>query len=108
MKLNEKVYIKSEFKDLLRSMNVGIVDYIVVYKKEGDKVEYSLFEAMYLLETKKAELQFNQKPVSIDDAEKKFSKIDKKFENIDAYLTYTNLETHKIINDNLWPVLIGR
>ncbi len=38
MKLNEKVYIKSEFKDLLRSMNVGIVDYIVVYKKEGDKV----------------------------------------------------------------------
>ena len=38
MKLNEKVYINSEFKDLLRSMNVGIVDYIVVYKKEGDKV----------------------------------------------------------------------
>jgi hypothetical protein len=38
MKLNEKVYIKSEFKDLLRSMNVGIVDYIVVYKIEGDKV----------------------------------------------------------------------
>jgi hypothetical protein len=38
MKLNEKVYIKSEFKDLLRSMNVGIVDYIVVYKTEGDKV----------------------------------------------------------------------
>jgi len=38
MKLNEKVYIKSEFKDLLRSMNVGIVDYIVVYRTEGDKV----------------------------------------------------------------------
>jgi hypothetical protein len=38
MKLNEKVYINSEFKDLLRNMNVGIVDYIVVYKKEGDKV----------------------------------------------------------------------
>ena len=38
MKLNEKVYINSEFKDLLRSMNVGIVDYIVVYKKEGDKI----------------------------------------------------------------------
>lgn len=38
MKLNEKVYIKSKFKDLLRSMNVGIVDYIVVYRTEGDKV----------------------------------------------------------------------
>lgn len=38
MKLNEKVYISSEFKDLLRNMNVGIVDYIVVYKKEGDKI----------------------------------------------------------------------
>lgn len=38
MKINEKVYIKSEFKELLRDMNVGIVDYIVVYKTEGDKV----------------------------------------------------------------------
>jgi len=38
MKINEKVYVNSEFKDLLRSMNIGIVDYIVVYKKEGDKV----------------------------------------------------------------------
>ena len=38
MKLNEKVYINSEFKELLRGMNVGIVDYIVVYKKEGDKI----------------------------------------------------------------------
>lgn len=38
MKLNEKVYISSEFKDLLRNMNVGIVDYIIVYKKEGDKI----------------------------------------------------------------------
>jgi hypothetical protein len=38
MKINEKVYVNSEFKDLLRSMNVGIVDYIVVYKVEGDKV----------------------------------------------------------------------
>lgn len=38
MKINEKVYVNSEFKDLLRSMNIGIVDYIVVYKTEGDKV----------------------------------------------------------------------
>ena len=38
MKINEKVYVNSEFKELLRSMNVGIVDYIVVYKVEGDKV----------------------------------------------------------------------
>lgn len=38
MKLNEKIYVKSEFKELLRSMNVGIVDYIVVYRTEGDKV----------------------------------------------------------------------
>jgi hypothetical protein len=38
MKINEKIYVNSEFKDLLRSMNIGIVDYIVVYRVEGDKV----------------------------------------------------------------------
>jgi hypothetical protein len=38
MKLNEKVYVKSEFAELLRGMNVGIVDYIVVYKVEDGKV----------------------------------------------------------------------
>jgi len=38
MKINEKVYVNSEFKDLLRGMNIGIVDYIEVYKVEGDKV----------------------------------------------------------------------
>jgi hypothetical protein len=49
MKLNEKVYIKSEFKDLLRSMNVGIVDYIVVYKTEGDKVFFKANSARFHL-----------------------------------------------------------
>jgi hypothetical protein len=38
MKTNERVYVKSDFRDLLYSMNVGIVDYIIVYKIEGDKV----------------------------------------------------------------------
>jgi hypothetical protein len=38
MKINEKIYVNSEFKDLLRSMNIGIVDYIIVYRVEGDKV----------------------------------------------------------------------
>jgi hypothetical protein len=38
MKVNERVYIKSEFKDLLYSMKCGIVDYIIVYRIEGDKV----------------------------------------------------------------------
>lgn len=38
MKINEKIYVNSEFKDLLRGMNIGIVDYIEVYKVEGDKV----------------------------------------------------------------------
>lgn len=38
MKINEKVYVNSEFKDLLKNMNVGIVDYIVAYRVEGDKV----------------------------------------------------------------------
>ncbi len=38
MKINERVYVKSDFKDLLHSMNVCIVDYIIVYKVEGDKV----------------------------------------------------------------------
>ena len=38
MKINERAYIKSEFKDLLYGMKCGIVDYIIVYKIEGDKV----------------------------------------------------------------------
>ena len=38
MKINEKVYVNSEFKDLLKNMNVGIVDYVVVYRVEDDKV----------------------------------------------------------------------
>jgi len=38
MKINERVYVKSEFKDLLYSMKCGIVDYIIVYRIEGDKV----------------------------------------------------------------------
>ena len=48
-------------------------------KKEDNKIEFSLFETMYLLETKKAKLESNLKAVSIDEAEKKFSKLDKKF-----------------------------
>jgi tRNA-intron endonuclease len=48
-------------------------------KKQGDKVEFSLFEAMYLIEKKKTKLQSNLKPITIEEAEKKFNKIDKKF-----------------------------
>jgi len=48
-------------------------------EKIGEQIEYSLFEAMYLIETKKAKLQFNSKELSLQDTEKKFSKIDKKF-----------------------------
>ena len=38
MKINDRVYVKSDFKELLRGMNIGIVDYIVIYRIEGDKV----------------------------------------------------------------------
>jgi hypothetical protein len=38
MKINERVYVKSEFADLLRNMNCGIVDYITIYRIEEGKV----------------------------------------------------------------------
>ncbi|MDA3837299.1 MAG: tRNA-intron lyase [Nanoarchaeota archaeon] len=49
-------------------------------KKEGDTVEFSLFETLYLLQTKKAKLESNSKELKSENAEKKFNKIDKKFE----------------------------
>lgn len=60
-------------------------------KKENDKVEFSLFETLYLLETKKAKLFSNLKPITIEDTEKKFSKIDKKFQT--KYPVYKDLRS---------------
>jgi tRNA-intron endonuclease, archaea type len=48
-------------------------------EKHSEKIEYSIFEAYYLIESKKAELVQKNKTLSNNETEKKFSKIDKKF-----------------------------
>ena len=58
-------------------------------EKIQDKVHYSLFEAMYLLETRKIEILEKDKLLTKEQIENKFSKIDKKFET--KYLVYKNL-----------------
>lgn len=52
-------------------------------EKIEDKVQYTLTEAFYLVETKKAEVYSNNKKMSKEEVEKAFTKIDKKF-----YLKY--------------------
>lgn len=59
--------------------------------KIGDRVEFTLFESIYLVETKKAKIQLNSKELTIEEIEKKFSKIDKKFET--KYVVYKNLRS---------------
>ena len=39
--MNEQIYIKSSFKEELENLKIGIVDYITVYRVEGDKVFFS-------------------------------------------------------------------
>lgn len=39
--MNEQIYIKSSFKNELENLKIGIVDYITVYRVEGDKVFFS-------------------------------------------------------------------
>lgn len=48
-------------------------------EKYSEKIEYSLFEAFYLIESKKAEIFLKKKKLKKDEIEKKFSKIEKKF-----------------------------
>lgn len=48
-------------------------------EKNTEKIDYSLFEAYYLLELKKAKLIQKNKNFTLEEVEKKFSKIDKKF-----------------------------
>jgi len=60
-------------------------------EKENSKVIYSLFEGLFLVETKKAKLSSNNKELSIEEIEKKFSKIDKKFET--KYAVYKDLRS---------------
>lgn len=57
--------------------------------KEGDKVEYSLVECMYLIELKKAKIYKNLKEISKQEIGKIFSKIDKKFQI--KYVVYKDL-----------------
>jgi tRNA-intron endonuclease, archaea type len=58
-------------------------------EKQSEKIEYSIFEAFYLLDSKKAELIQKNKTLPRDEVEKKFSRIDKKF-NI-KYPVFKNL-----------------
>ena len=39
--MNEQIYIKSALKEELANLNIGPVDYITVYRVEGDKVFFS-------------------------------------------------------------------
>ena len=58
-------------------------------KKEGETVEFSLFESMYLVETKKAKLEKNSKEVPTVEIKKKFTQIDKEFPK--KYSVYKDL-----------------
>lgn len=58
-------------------------------EKTGEKISYSLFEGMYLLEIQKMSIYYNNKELSQEEAMKKFSKIDKKF--IEKYSVYKDL-----------------
>ncbi len=39
--MKEQIYINSAFKSQLENLKIGIVDYITVYRIEGDKVFFS-------------------------------------------------------------------
>jgi hypothetical protein len=41
MRLQDKIYINSEFKNMLWNMNCGPIDYITIYRIEGPKVFFS-------------------------------------------------------------------
>lgn len=58
-------------------------------KKEGETIEYSPFETMYLKEIGKAKIIFNSKQIDLRELDKKFSKKDKKFST--KYAVYKDL-----------------
>ncbi len=60
-------------------------------KKENNKIDFSIFESFYLIETKKAKLYLNQKELNEKEIENKFSKLDKKFHI--KYSVYKDLRT---------------
>lgn len=35
--MNERIYIKEELKEMFRNMNLGLIDYIEVYRVENNK-----------------------------------------------------------------------
>ncbi len=49
-------------------------------EKQLEKIEYSVFEAYYLVELKKAELIQKNKTLTKEEIEKRFSRLDKKFQ----------------------------
>lgn len=53
--MNEIIYITPAFTELLAGMNVGLVEYITVYRIEGDNVFFSANKAK--LSLTKAELE---------------------------------------------------
>lgn len=70
--IGEKVLsnTKSAF-DLFSSQRFG--------EQVGEKIQYSIVEAFYLIESKKLELYQKDKKLKIKDIENKFEKLDKKF-----------------------------
>lgn len=39
--MNETIYINESAKEIFRNLGVGIVDFITIYRKEGDKLFFS-------------------------------------------------------------------
>lgn len=57
-------------------------------KKEG-KIEYALFEALFLVQEKKMQVWFGKKNLSLEDLLKKLKRIDKKLET--KFTVYSDL-----------------
>jgi len=61
--INKRIYITPAFTELLAEMNIGLVEYITVYKIEDDKVFFAANKArLHLTKDELAEVQ-----VSISD-----------------------------------------
>lgn len=58
-------------------------------KREGETIEYSSFETMYLKEIRKAKIISNSKEINLRELDKKFSRKDKKFST--KYVVYKDL-----------------
>jgi hypothetical protein len=56
--INKRIYITPAFTELLAGMNVGLVEYITVYKIEGDNIFFAANKArLHLTKEELAEVQ---------------------------------------------------